>query len=87
MCIRDRVKSYNGKAIELLDGLIIPSATVIWSAGVKGVILDGLNPECTVRGNRLKVDGINKVECYPNIYAIGDVAAMITEEKMCIRDR
>lgn len=75
-----RVKSYNGKAIELLDGLIIPSATVIWSAGVKGVVLDGLNPKCIVRGNRLKVDKINKVECHPNIYAIGDVAAMITEE-------
>jgi NADH dehydrogenase len=75
-----RVKSYNGKAIELLDGVVIPSATVIWSAGVKGVVLDGLNPECTVRGNRLKVDAINKVDCYQNIYAIGDVAAMITEE-------
>jgi len=75
-----RVKSYNGKAIELLDGKVIPSATVIWSAGVKGVVLDGLNPECTVRGNRLKVDRINKVECYDNIYAIGDVAAMVTEE-------
>ncbi|TKB99929.1 NAD(P)/FAD-dependent oxidoreductase [Pedobacter cryotolerans] len=75
-----RVKSYNGKTIELLDGRNISSATVIWSAGVKGVILDGLNPECTVRGNRLKVDRINKVECYQNIYAVGDVAAMITDE-------
>ena len=75
-----RVKSYNGKTIELLDGRNIPSSTVIWSAGVKGVVLDGLKPECTVRGNRLKVDRINKVECYQNIYAIGDVAAMITDE-------
>jgi NADH dehydrogenase len=75
-----RVKSYNGKTIELLDGRNISSATVIWSAGVKGVVLDGLNSECTVRGNRLKVDQINKVECYQNIYAVGDVAAMITEE-------
>lgn len=75
-----RVKTYNGKTIELIDGRSISSATVIWSAGVKGVVLDGLNPECTVRGNRLKVDQINKVECYQNIYAVGDVAAMITEE-------
>lgn len=75
-----RVKGYDGKNITLLDGRVIPSATVIWSAGVKGVVLDGLNPECTVRGNRLKVDKINKVECYTNIYAIGDVAAMITDE-------
>ncbi|TKC10790.1 NAD(P)/FAD-dependent oxidoreductase [Pedobacter polaris] len=75
-----RVKGYDSKAITLLDGRVIPSATVIWSAGVKGVVLDGLKPECTVRGNRLKVDKINKVECYDNIYAIGDVAAMITDE-------
>ena len=75
-----RVKSYDGKTISLLDGRNISAATVIWSAGVKGVVLDGLNPECTVRGNRLKVDKINKVECYQNIYAIGDVAAMITDE-------
>lgn len=75
-----RVKSYDGKTISLLDGRDIPASTVIWSAGVKGVVLDGLNPECTVRGNRLKVDKINKVECYDNIYAIGDVAAMITDD-------
>lgn len=75
-----RVKSYDGKTISLLDGRNIPSSTVIWSAGVKGVVLDGLKQECTVRGNRLKVDKINKVDCYNNIYAIGDVAAMITDE-------
>jgi len=75
-----RVKSYDGSVISLVDGTDIPSSTVIWSAGVKGVVLDGLKPECTVRGNRLKVDKINKVECYQNIYAIGDVAAMITDE-------
>lgn len=75
-----RVKSYDGKSIELLDGKIIPSSTVIWSAGVKGVVLDGLKAESVVRGNRLKVDAINKVDGYQNIYAIGDVAAMITEE-------
>lgn len=75
-----RVQSYDGEVLYLVDGRSILSATVIWSAGVKGVVLDGLNPECTVRGNRLKVDQVNKVECYQNIYAIGDVAAMITDE-------
>lgn len=75
-----RVKSYDGKTISLLDGRTIPSSTVIWSAGVKGVVLDGLKLESIVRGNRLKVDAINRVESYQNIYAIGDVAAMITDE-------
>jgi NADH dehydrogenase len=75
-----RVKSYDGKTISLLDGRAIPSSTVIWSAGVKGVVLDGLRAESIVRGNRLKVNVINRVDGYPNIYAIGDVAAMITDE-------
>jgi NADH dehydrogenase len=75
-----RVQSYDGHVLTLADGMSILSSTVIWSAGVKGVVLDGLKPECTVRGNRLKVDMINKVECYQNIYAIGDVAAMISAE-------
>lgn len=75
-----RVQSYNGKLLSLADGRTIASSTVIWSAGVKGAILDGLSTESVVRGNRLKVNQINKVEGYANIYAIGDVAAMISEE-------
>jgi len=75
-----RVQAYDGKVLSLLDGQKIPSSTVIWSAGVKGVVLDGINTEVIVRGNRLKVNEINLVDGYTNIYAIGDVAAMITTE-------
>lgn len=75
-----RVQAYDGKTLSFVDGRSIASSTVIWSAGVKGVVLNGLNPEKIVRGNRLKVDKINRVEGYENIYAIGDVAAMITDE-------
>ncbi|WP_113661665.1 NAD(P)/FAD-dependent oxidoreductase [Pedobacter nanyangensis] len=75
-----RVQGYDGKTLSLVDGRNIGSATVIWSAGVKGVVLDGLNTEIVVRGNRLKVNDINLVEGYQNIFAIGDVAAMITDE-------
>ena len=75
-----RVQGYDGKVLSLLDGRKIPSSTVIWSAGVKGVVLDGLNMEAIVRGNRLIVNEINLVDGYHNIYAIGDVAAMISTE-------
>ncbi|RWU04872.1 NAD(P)/FAD-dependent oxidoreductase [Pedobacter chitinilyticus] len=75
-----RVQGYDGKTLSLVDGRNIGSATVIWSAGVKGVVLEGLNTEIIVRGNRLKVNDINLVEGYQNIFAIGDVAAMITDE-------
>ncbi|RZK68123.1 MAG: NAD(P)/FAD-dependent oxidoreductase, partial [Pedobacter sp.] len=75
-----RVQGYDGQTLSLIDGRKIGSATVIWSAGVKGVVLDGLNTEVIVRGNRLKVNEINLVDSYQNIFAVGDVAAMITEE-------
>lgn len=75
-----RVLGYDGKVLTLGDEQKIPSSTVIWSAGVKGVVIDGLNTQNVVRGNRLKVNEINLVDGYQNIYAIGDVAAMITEE-------
>lgn len=75
-----RVQAYDGKVLNLLDGQNIPSSTVIWSAGVKGVVLNGINTAIVVRGNRLKVNEINLVDGYNNIYAIGDVAAMITDE-------
>lgn len=75
-----RVQGYDGKVLSLLDGRKIPSSTVIWSAGVKGAVPNGLNIEDLVRGNRLKVNEINRVDGHDNIYAIGDVAAMISEE-------
>jgi NADH dehydrogenase len=75
-----RVLGYDGKVLTLGDEQKIPSSTVIWSAGVKGVVIEGLNTEHMVRGNRLKVNEINLADGYQNIYAIGDVAAMITEE-------
>ena len=73
-----KVQSYDGKNLILADGRNISSSTVIWSAGVKGVILEGIKDESIVRGNRLKVNEINLVAGYTNIFAIGDVAAMFT---------
>jgi NADH dehydrogenase len=73
-----KVQSYDGKNLILADGRNISSSSVIWSAGVKGVILEGIKDESIVRGNRLKVNEINLVAGYTDIFAIGDVAAMFT---------
>ena len=75
-----RVQSYDGSILKLIDGREIYSATVIWSAGVKGVVIDGIAPERIVRGNRLQVNEFNQVLGYQDIFAIGDVAAMFSEE-------
>jgi len=73
------VKSFDGQTVELSSGDKIVSKTLLWAAGVKGAPIQGLAPEVIVPGNRIKVDVYNRIEGYENIFAIGDVAAMITE--------
>jgi NADH dehydrogenase len=72
------VKDYDGKNVLLGDGQNLPSATVVWAAGVKGNIPDGVDKSLIARGNRIKVDRFNKVTGFQNVYAIGDLAYMET---------
>jgi len=73
-----QVKDYDGKNVLLGDGQSITSATVVWAAGVKGNIPDGVDKSLIVRGNRIKVDRLNKMLGSQNVYAIGDLAYMET---------
>lgn len=70
------VKSYDGKNVFLDNDKILLSRTLIWTAGVKGNPINGLNASFS---NRIKVDECNRVEGFNNIFAIGDVAAIINE--------
>jgi NADH dehydrogenase len=72
------VSDYDGKTVTLKTGETIPSATVIWSAGVKANVPAGADKATAVRGGRLKVDRYNKLLGYDNIYAIGDISSMET---------
>lgn len=72
------VKDYDGKNVLLQDGQTISSATVLWAAGIKGNIPDGVDKNLIARGSRIKVDRVNRVVGFPNVYAIGDLAYMET---------
>ena len=74
------VKDYDGQTVTLQSGTTIKSALVIWAAGIKGNVPEGINKDIIVKGNRIKVDRLNKVQGFENIYAIGDVAYMETEK-------
>ncbi len=74
------VKDYDGKTVTLQDGTTVESEMVIWAAGIKGNVPEGINKELIVKGNRIKVDRMSKVFGFENIYAIGDVAYMETEK-------
>ena len=69
--------SYDGSEAVLNTGERIPSKNVIWAAGVKGNIIKGLYEQDIIR-NRYIVDRFNQLKSFTNIYAMGDVAYMVT---------
>lgn len=74
------VKNYDGGEVTLGTGETLPAKMLIWTAGVQGNYPTGLPDSNIVKGNRLRVDVYNKVEGFENIFAIGDVAAMISDD-------
>lgn len=74
------VQSYDGLDLKIDDGTLIKTRNVYWAAGVMGEVPAGLSDGTVQRGNRILTDDINRVKGYQNIFAIGDVSAMITPE-------
>jgi NADH:ubiquinone reductase (H+-translocating) len=74
------VKDYDGENVFLSDGKTISSFTVIWAAGIKGNVPQGIDPSLVVRGNRIKVNRYNQVEGFDGIYVLGDLAYMETPQ-------
>jgi NADH:ubiquinone reductase (H+-translocating) len=70
------LKEYDGKQALLQDGNTIDTSMVIWAAGIKGNVPPGISSELVVRGNRIKVDRLNRIQGHGDVYAIGDVAYM-----------
>ncbi|GGC29088.1 NADH dehydrogenase [Parapedobacter defluvii] len=75
-----QVTGYDGDIITFADGSRIKTKTVLWSAGVMGQFPDGISPDIVIRGNRIRIDEECRVIGMKDIFAIGDVAAMITDE-------
>jgi len=80
LLLNAKVENYDGNVITFEGGKSIKTKNVIWSAGVMGVIPDGFSKDIIQRGNRLQTDSLCRVAGSQNIFAIGDVAAMITNE-------
>lgn len=78
--LNSRINSYLNDKLSDTKGNIFYTDTVIWTAGVKGAPVEGLPDECIISGNRILVDGYNQVLHADSVYAIGDVAACITED-------
>jgi NADH dehydrogenase len=77
--LKTRIKGYDNENVLLPDGTKYQTDNLIWAAGVQGRGVDGLSAEAIGAGRRLMVDRYNKVKGYEDIYALGDIALMETE--------
>ncbi|KKN31091.1 hypothetical protein LCGC14_0827490 [marine sediment metagenome] len=76
-----RVTGYDGKTVTTKTDLVFEAATMVWAAGVKAVSVKGLEAKDIIMpGNRMKVNNFNQIAGYENIFAIGDLACMASDE-------
>lgn len=78
--LNSRINSYENDKLTDVTGNVFYTDTVIWTAGVKGAPIEGLPKQSIVPGNRILVDAFNQVLNCENVFAIGDVAACVTDE-------
>jgi NADH dehydrogenase len=75
-----RVKSFDGESLLINNGEVIKTRNVLWAAGVAGEFPQGILADKIVSGNRIQTDEYNRVKGYTDIFAIGDVAAVVTPD-------
>ena len=81
--LNSRVKDYDGKTliVETADGTSsMQAGALIWTAGVQGNVLNGINPGLIMRGNRILVNEYSQIRGLENAFAIGDIAFMQTSD-------
>lgn len=79
--VNTMVESYDGKIVTTNTDKVFKTSTFIWSAGVTGAPVEGLNASALIeKANRYEVNTFNQVNGYENIFAIGDIAVMKSEK-------
>lgn len=75
------VNSYENDILTLSNDTKITAHHVIWTAGVKGVDIKGLEGNIRTRGNRIITDRYHRVSGFEKVYAIGDIACILGDER------
>ena len=76
--LNNRVTSYDGYTVTLKSGEQLITRSLIWAAGVTGAPVAGLDPAALLRSNRYQVNEFNQVVGYDRVFAIGDIAQMMS---------
>lgn len=72
------VLDYEDNLVTTKSGRQLIAKNLIWTAGVKGQLPNGINKNHIVGGNRLRTNSFLEVEGLEGVFAIGDIAAVIT---------
>ncbi len=79
--LNTQVTNYQDNLVSTNTGLSLKTATFIWSAGVTGAPVEGINTNAIIpRTNRYQVNQYNQIEGYDNVFAIGDISLMATKD-------
>jgi NADH dehydrogenase len=74
------VESITPQRVTLKSGQVLAAHTLVWGAGLQGnELVQSLGLELE-KGNRIGVDAELRIPAHPEVYAVGDVAA-ITDQK------
>jgi len=72
----ERVTEVGAGSVTLASGEVLPTETVVWAAGVRAnPVADVLGVE-QVRGGRIKVTRDLRIPVHPDVFVIGDLAAI-----------
>ncbi len=74
------VKSFDGGTVSLNDGTVFKTRTLLWAAGIKANEIEGLQPEFYGPGRRLLVNEYLQIESHPEIFVMGDMALLRSED-------
>jgi NADH dehydrogenase len=72
------VEDYDGTTVRLRGGETIAARNLIWAAGVTANTLQGIPAGSITRGNRLITNRYGEVQGLNGVYAVGDIAYMVT---------
>ena len=78
--LNTKVIKYDGRDVTLGSGKPLQTSNLMWAAGVKGVTIDGIDQSVLTPAKRYQVDDINRIKGYSDVFAIGDIASMVTEK-------
>lgn len=75
------VEDYKDFVVETNSGKTFETETFVWSAGVSGAPVNGLNASSLMdKMKRYKVNEFSQINGYEHVFALGDIALMETED-------